>query len=75
MRRLLRWLLVAALLPAITGGLEGMTPPLALTMYVTMGIAGSGFAETSKLALIWVAGHLLVAGLLLYGLLPVWGTP
>lgn len=64
-------LLAAAMLPAITGALEGMTPPLALSMYAAMGISGSGFVETSKLAFVWVIAHALVAVLLLGGLLPV----
>ena len=64
-------LLAAAMLPAITGALEGMTPPLALAMYTAMGISGSGMKETSRYALIWVAGHLLIALLLLLGILPI----
>lgn len=63
--------LCAAMLPAITGALEGMTPPLALSMYAAMGISGSGFLETSKLALIWVFAHALIAVLILGGILPV----
>jgi C4-dicarboxylate transporter, DctM subunit len=65
--------LFAALLPAMTGALEGMTPPLALGMYVAMGIAGSGFKETAKLTIIWVACHVLLSMLLLTGMLPVLG--
>lgn len=64
-------LLCAAMLPAITGALEGMTPPLALSMYAAMGISGSGFMETSKLAFVWVFAHALVAVLLLGGILPI----
>lgn len=64
-------LLAAAMLPAITGALEGMTPPLALAMYAAMGIAGSKIRETSYLAITWVILHLLVAIILLAGLLPV----
>lgn len=64
-------LLVAAMLPAITGALEGMTPPLALAMYAAMGISGSKMKETSILALIWVFAHLAVAIVMLSGLLPV----
>lgn len=65
--------LFAALLPAMTGALEGMTPPLALGMYVAMGIAGSGFKETTKLTVIWVVCHVLLSMLLLTGLLPILG--
>ncbi len=66
-------LLLAALLPAMTGALEGMTPPLALGMYVAMGIAGSGFRETSLLMLVYVIGHVLISMVLLAGLLPIPG--
>jgi C4-dicarboxylate transporter DctM subunit len=64
-------LLVAAILPCITGALEGMTPPLALAMYAAMGIAKSGMKETSILALIWVIFHLIFSILILAGMLPV----
>lgn len=64
-------LIFAALLPAMTGALEGMTPPLALGLYVAMGIAGSEFAKTVKYALIWIVPHLLLSMLLLAGLLPL----
>ncbi len=64
-------ILIAAMLPAITGALEGMTPPLALAMYAAMGIAGSKMKETSILALIWVFIHLAVAIVILAGILPV----
>ena len=64
-------LLAAAMLPAITGALEGMTPPLALSMYAAMGISGSKMKETSILALIWVFIHLALAILMLSGILPI----
>lgn len=64
-------LLAAAILPAITGAMEGMTPPLALAMYTAMGIAKSGMKETSLLALVWIFWHLLFSILILAGLLPV----
>jgi len=64
-------MLIAAMLPAITGALEGMTPPLALAMYAAMGIAESKMKETSILALIWVFIHLAVAILMLGGIIPV----
>lgn len=65
--------LFASMLPAITGAMEGMTPPLAIVMYTAMGIAKSGFVETTKITLIWVALHLLMSILLLSGLLPIFG--
>jgi TRAP-type uncharacterized transport system fused permease subunit len=64
-------MLAAAILPAITGALEGMTPPLALAMYAAMGIAGSKMKETSILAVVWVTAHLVVAIAMLAGILPV----
>lgn len=64
-------LLAAGILPAITGAMEGMTPPLALAMYTAMGISGSEIKRTSKLALVWVFAHLLVAILILLGIIPV----
>jgi TRAP-type uncharacterized transport system fused permease subunit len=37
-------------MPAIIGVMEGMTPPLALAMFVAMGIAKSEFWPPAKLA-------------------------
>lgn len=65
--------LFAALLPAMTGALEGMTPPLALGLFVAMGIAKSSFGETAKLAAEWVAFHILITIILLFGVIPVFG--
>lgn len=62
---------VAAVMPAITGCMEGMTPPMALCMYAAMGIAKSGFKETAKLGYIWIAGHAAMTVILLLGLLPL----
>lgn len=62
---------VAAVLPALTGCMEGMTPPMALCMYAAMGIAKSSFKETAKLAYVWIAGHMLWSVLLLLGILPI----
>ncbi|ARI76353.1 TRAP transporter large permease subunit [Halobacillus mangrovi] len=65
--------LFALMLPAMTGALEGMTPPLALGLFVAMGIAGSGFKETSKLAVLWILLHVLLTIILLTGFLPIFG--
>ncbi|WP_017380608.1 TRAP transporter large permease subunit [Paenisporosarcina sp. TG-14] len=65
--------LLAAMLPAMTGALEGMTPPLALGLFVAMGIAGSSFRETSKLAVLWIVIHIALSMVLLAGLLPIFG--
>lgn len=66
-------LLAAAMLPVITGAMEGMTPPLALCMYTAMGIAGSDMKETTKNCMIWVALHYALSVLCLLGVLPIMG--
>lgn len=63
--------LIAAVLPAITGVMEGMTPPLALAMFTAMGIAKSKFWPTAKLMYIWILGHLIFTILLMMGILPI----
>ncbi|WP_027942614.1 TRAP transporter large permease subunit [Amycolatopsis taiwanensis] len=65
--------LLALMLPALTGALEGMTPPLALGLFVTMGIANSEFGKTARAATIWIVCHLLMSMALLAGLLPIAG--
>lgn len=66
-------ILFASLLPAMTGALEGMTPPLAIGLYVAMEIAGSQFKETTISALIWIFAHILLTIILLTGVLPILG--
>lgn len=66
-------LLVCAMLPVITGAMEGMTPPLALCMYTAMGIAQSDLKKTTQNCLIWVALHYILSVIILLGLLPIWG--
>ena len=66
-------LLIAVMLPAITGAMEGLTPPLALCMYTAMGIAGAKFKETTLNCLIWVGLHYLLSVICLLGILPVMG--
>lgn len=64
-------ILLAALLPAMTGALEGMTPPLALGLYVAIGIAESDFNKTVRYAFIWIILHVVLSILLLAGILPL----
>lgn len=66
-------LLAGAMLPVITGAMEGMTPPLALCMYAAMGIAKSDMKKTTLNCLIWVGLHYLMAVLCLLGVLPILG--
>lgn len=66
-------LLVAAVLPAITGAMEGITPPLALCTYAAMGIAESNFKKTIYNSLIWVLLHYILSVLCLLGVLPILG--
>lgn len=66
-------LLAAAMLPVITGAMEGMTPPLAICMYTAMGIAKSDMKSTTLNCLIWVALHYVMSVLCMLGLLPILG--
>jgi TRAP-type C4-dicarboxylate transport system permease large subunit len=63
--------LVAAVMPAITGVMEGMTPPMALAMFTAMGIAESEFWPTVKIAFVWILGHALWCVLLFLGVFPI----
>ena len=66
-------LLAAAMLPVITGAMEGMTPPLAICMYTAMGIAKSDMKSTTLNCLIWVVLHYIMSVLCMLGLLPILG--
>lgn len=66
-------LLTAAMLPVITGAMEGMTPPLALCMYTAMGIAESDMKSTTLNCIVWVLLHYLLSVICLLGLLPILG--
>lgn len=66
-------LLAAAMLPVITGAMEGITPPLALCTYAAMGIAGSKMKETLVNSLIWVGLHYLLSVVCFLGILPILG--
>ena len=66
-------ILMAAVLPAITGAMEGMTPPLALCMYTGMGIADAPMKETINNCWIWVGLHYVMSVLCILGILPVLG--
>lgn len=65
--------LFAAMLPAMTGALEGMTPPLALGLFVAMGIANSNFYKTAKLTVVWVVIHIILSVIMLAGFFPILG--
>jgi TRAP-type C4-dicarboxylate transport system permease large subunit len=62
---------VTAVLPAMTGVMEGMTPPLALGLFTAMGIAKARFWPTAKLAYVWIFGNMLMTILLLLGVIPI----
>jgi TRAP-type C4-dicarboxylate transport system permease large subunit len=66
-------IMVAAVLPALTGALSGMVPPVAVALYAAIGIAQAPVGETIKMSLYWTGAHLLVCLLLIMGLLPVFG--
>lgn len=48
-----------------------MTPPLALGLYVAIGIAESDFNKTVRYAFIWIILHVVLSILLLAGILPL----
>ena len=52
--------LIAVVMPAMTGVVEGMTPPLALGLFTAMGIAKSKFWPTAKLTYVWILGNMFV---------------
>jgi TRAP-type C4-dicarboxylate transport system permease large subunit len=66
-------ILCAAILPTITGAMEGMTPPLALCMYTAMGIADSPMKETTANCIIWCVIHYFMSVIVLLGFLPILG--
>lgn len=66
-------LLVAVMLPVITGAMEGITPPLALCTYTAMGIAKSKMKDTVINSLLWILLHYLLSVICLLGLLPIMG--
>lgn len=66
-------LLAAAMLPVMTGAMEGMTPPLAICTYTAMGIAGAQFKPTIKNSLVWIGLHYLLTVACMLGLLPILG--
>lgn len=65
--------LMCAILPAITGAMEGMTPPLALCMYTGMGIADAPMKETTQNCIIWCLLHYAMSVLCILGILPIMG--
>lgn len=67
-------LLIAVMLPVITGAMEGITPPLALCTYTAMGIAESDMKSTLLNSFVWVLLHYLLSVLVLLGVLPVLGV-
>lgn len=68
-------LLIAAMLPSITGAMEGMTPPMALCTYTAMGIAQSPFKETVVNSLYWIGFHYVISVILMLGMLPILWFP
>jgi len=66
-------ILIAAILPALTGALSGMVPPVAVALYTAIGIAQSDVSKTINQSLVWTAGHLFVTLLIMLGVLPILG--
>lgn len=66
-------ILIAAVLPALTGALSGMVPPVAVALYTAVGIAQSDIGKTINMSLVWTGAHLLVTTMIMLGLLPILG--
>ena len=66
-------ILMAAMCSVMVAAMGHMTPPFALTFYVSMGIAGSDFGKTTKYAIVWCIGQYLVTVLVLLGVIPILG--
>jgi len=66
-------ILMAGMLNVMAVAMGHMTPPFALTFYVSMGLANSDFWKTTKLAVIWCLGQFIVQVLVLLGWIPVPG--
>lgn len=57
----------------MTNAMGQLTPPFALCLLVSIGIAGADFKETSKQAVVWCAAQFVVIVLYLLGWLPMFG--
>jgi len=66
-------LLIAVMLPVITGAMEGITPPLALCTFAAMGIANASSKDTLINSLVWILLHYILSVVCLLGLLPILG--
>lgn len=66
-------ILMAAMISIMAVAMGHMTPPFALTFYVSMGIAESDFIRTTKYAVVWCVAQYLVTIPVLLGLIPVPG--
>lgn len=66
-------LIAAAMLPCICGAMGNITPPFALCVYASMGIAESDYGKTIRMDIVWVIAQLAMQFLALVGFLPVFG--
>lgn len=67
-------LVAAAMLPCICGVMGNITPPFAMCVYASMGIAESDFVKTIKNDLWWVFGQFALQVAILVGVIPVLGV-
>lgn len=58
---------------AMTNAMGQLTPPFALCLLVSIGIAGADFKETSKQAVVWCLAQLVVIIIYILGWLPNFG--
>lgn len=65
--------LMAAMISIMAVAMGHMTPPFALTFYVSMGIAESDFMKTTKVSAIWCLAQYVVTVPVLLGWIPIPG--
>lgn len=66
-------ILMAAVTCAIISAMSPMTPPVALTFFVSVGIAEADFAKSTKAIISWCVCQYICIVLLIAGILPVFG--
>lgn len=66
-------LIAAMSVNIMTNAMGQLTPPFALCLLVSIGIADADFKETSKQAVVWCAAQFVVIVLYLLGWLPMFG--
>lgn len=67
-------IIAAAMLPCICGAMGNITPPFALCVIASIGLAEADYGKTIRMDIVWVLAQLLMQFLILVGFLPVFGV-